>query len=95
MEIVVGARSDEAVRKRFGEFQRQLDTRTSQQLSDFATASGVRVTDRDQAISRTVTLAVFGLAIQKQVLPQVDTEEVLGILRELKRGAMEPAVQGG
>ncbi len=55
----------------------------------------MRVTDRDQAISRTVTLAVFGLAIQKQVLPQVDTEDVLGVLRELKRGAMEPAVQDG
>ncbi len=91
LEIMVGARSDEAVSKRFGEFQRQLNTRTSQRMAEWAEASGVKVTPRDQAVSRTVTLAIFGLAIQKQVLPQIDTEEVLEILRELKRGAMERA----
>lgn len=91
MEIMVGARSDEAVRARFDEFQRQLATRTSQRMADWAQASGVKVTKRDQAVSRTVTLAIFGLAIQRQVLPDVDTEEVLEVLRELKRGAMERA----
>ena len=89
MEIMVGARSDDAVRSRFDEFQRQLNTRTSQRMADWAAGSGVKVTARDQAVSRTVTLAVFGLAIQKQVLPHIDTEEVLEVLRELKRGAME------
>ena len=91
MEIMVGARSDEAVRSRFGEFQRQLQARTMQRMTDWAEASGVKPTPRDQAVSRTVTLAIFGLAIQKQVLPSIDTEEVLGVLRDLKRGAMERA----
>lgn len=91
MEIIVGARSDDAVRSRFDEFQRQLNTRTSQRMVDWAEGAGVKVTERDLAVSRTVTLAVFGLAIQKQVLPDIDTEEVLQVLRELKRSAMEPA----
>ena len=90
MEIMVGARSDEAVRSRFGEFQEQLAARTSQRLTEWAQASGVKPTARDRAVSRTVTLAIFGLAIQKQVLPDVDTEEVLAVLRELKRSGMEP-----
>ena len=91
MEIIVGARSDDAVRSRFDEFQRQLNTRTSQRMVDWAVGSGVKVTPRDQAVSRTVTLAIFGLAIQRQVLPDIDTEEVMEVLRELKRGAMERA----
>lgn len=91
MEIMVGARSDEAVRQRFDEFRRQLAGRTAQRMAEWAQASGVKVTDRDQAVSRTVTLAVFGLAIQKQVLPGIDTEEVLAVLRDLKRASMEPA----
>ena len=91
MEIMVGARSDDAVRSRFDEFQSQLNTRTSQQMTDWAQASGVKVTPRDQAVSRTVTLTIFGLAIQRQVLPDVDAEEVLEVLRDLKRGAMERA----
>lgn len=90
LEIMVGARSDEAVRARFGEFQQQLGSRTSQRMTDWAEASGVKPTARDRAVSRTVMLAIFGLAIQKQVLPDVDTEEVLAVLRDLKRGAMEP-----
>lgn len=91
MEIMVGARSDEAVRARFDEFQRQLAGRVSQRLADWAQASGVKVTPRDQAVSRTITLAIFGLAIQRQVLPDVDAEEVLGVLRDLKLSAMERA----
>lgn len=91
MEIMVGARSDDAVRNRFDEFQRQLNTRTSQRMVEWAEASGVKVTERDQAVSRTITLAIFGLAIQRQVLPDIDTEEVLQVLRELKRSAMERA----
>lgn len=91
LEIMVGARSDDTVRSRFDEFQRQLNTRTSQRMVDWAEASGVKVTQRDQAVSRVVTLAIFGLAIQKQVLPDIDTEEVLQVLRELKRSVMEPA----
>ena len=91
MEIMVGARSDEAVRARFDEFRQQLASRTAQRMAEWATASGVKVTPRDQAVSRTVTLAIFGLAIQKQVLPGIDTEEVMAVLRELKRDAMEPA----
>ncbi len=91
MEIMLGARSDEAVRSRFDEFQRQLQTRAAQRMSDRAQASGVKPTKRDRAVSRTVTLAVFGLSIQKQVLPDVDAEEVLEVLRELKRSAMERA----
>lgn len=91
MEVMVGARSDEAVRSRFDEFQQQLNVRTLQRQSDWARASGVKVTARDLAVSRTVTLAIFGLAIQRQVLPDVDAEEVLEVLRELKRGVMERA----
>ena len=91
MEIMVGARSDEAVRARFGEFQQQLNIRTSQRMTDWAEESGVKPTARDQAVSRTVTLAIFGLAIQKQVLPNIDTAEVLEVLRDLKRSAMERA----
>lgn len=91
MEIMVGARSDEAVRNRFDEFQAQLDGRTAQRMAEWAAGSGVKVTARDQAVSHAVSLAVFGLAIQKQVLPHMDIEKVLGVLRDLKRGAMEPA----
>ena len=91
MEIMVGARSDEAVRTRFPEFQAQLTTRVAQRNSDWAIQSGVKVTARDQAISRVIALAIFGLAIQKQVSPAVDIEEVLSVLRDLKREAMEPA----
>lgn len=91
MEIMVGARSDEAVRNRFDEFQAQLAGRTALRMAEWAQGSGVKVTARDQAVSHAVSLAVFGLAIQKQLLPQMDTEEVLDVLRELKRGAMEPA----
>lgn len=91
MEIMVGARSDETVRARFSEFQSQLATRSSQRMSEWAKEAGVQATDRDLAVSRTVTLAIFGLSIQRQVLPNVDTEEVLEVLRDLKRGAMERA----
>ncbi len=91
MEIMVGARSDDTVRSRFPEFQKQLMVRTSQRMAEWAEASGVKVTPRDQAISRIVTLAIFGLAVQKQVMPLSDTDEVLSTLRELKREAMEPA----
>jgi AcrR family transcriptional regulator len=91
MEIMVGARSDDAVRSRFPEFQDRLKGRLLQRQADWAKAAGVKVTARDQAVSRTITLAVFGLAIQRQVLPESDVEEVLQVLRELKRGAMEPA----
>ncbi|WP_174280007.1 TetR/AcrR family transcriptional regulator [Sphingomonas bacterium] len=91
MEIMVGARSDEAVSERLDEFRVRLAPRPAQRMADWARASGVEVTDRDQAVSRTVSLAILGLAIQKQVLPGIDTEEVLTVLRDLKRGAMEPA----
>ena len=91
MEVMVGARSDETVRSRFPEFQAQLMVRTSQRMAEWAEQSGVKVTSRDQAISRIVTLAIFGLAVQKQVMPLSDTDEVLTTLRELKREAMEPA----
>ena len=60
-------------------------------MTDWAQASGIKVTPRDQAISRTINLAIFGLAVQRQVLPTVDVEGVLEVLRELKRGAMERA----
>ena len=91
MEIMVGARSDDAVRSRFPEFQRQLAGRTSQRMAEWATASGVKVTARDQAVSHTISLAIFGLAIEAQINPLANTEEVLTVLRELKRRAMEPA----
>ena len=89
MEIMVGARSDEAVRCRFDEFQQQLGSRSAPHMARMAQEAGIRVTPRDAAISRTVALAIFGLAIQQQVLPQLDTDAVLGVLRDLKRGAME------
>lgn len=91
MEIMVGARSDEAVRARFPEFQHQIAGRGSQRLADWAQASGVKVTARDQAVSHTISLAIFGLAIEAQINPGANTDEVLTILRELKRAAMEPA----
>ena len=89
MEIMVGARSDEAVRSRFAEFQQRLGGRTAQHASRMAEDAGIAVTARDRAVSRCVALAIFGLAIQRQVLPQLDTEDVLGVLRELKRSTME------
>ena len=89
MEIMVGARSDETVRSRFAEFQQRLGRRTAQHASRMAEDAGIEVTARDRAVSRCVALAIFGLAIQRQVLPQLDTEDVLGVLRELKRSTME------
>lgn len=91
MEIMVGARSDEAVRARFGEFQSKLMGRTSQRMAEWADASGVRATARDQAVSHTISLAIFGLAIEGQINPTANVEEVLTVLRGLKRDAMEPA----
>lgn len=91
MEIMVGARSDEAVRTRFPEFRRQLASSPSQRMAEWATASGVKVTAHDQAVSHMITLAIFGLAIEGQIDPAANTEEVLTVLRDLKRKAMEPA----
>ena len=91
MEIMVGARSDEALRSRFGEFQQQLNSRTASRMTESAEEAGVKSTARDRAVSRAVTLAIFGIAIQKQVLPDIDTEEVLEVLRDLKLSAMERA----
>ena len=91
-EIMVGARSDETVRSRFPEFKRALlSSRTSQRLADWAKEAGVEVTPRDQAVSHTITLAIFGLAIEQQTNPQANAEEVLAVLRDLKRRAMAPA----
>lgn len=89
MEIMVGSRSDEAVRTRFPEFQRQLTGRTSQRMAEWAAASGVKVTPRDQAVSHAISLAIFGLAIEAQVIPNPQVDEVLAVLRDLKLGAME------
>lgn len=91
MEIMVGARSDDAVRSRFSEFQHQISGRREQRLAEWATASGVKVTERDQAVSHTITLAIFGLAIEDQINPNANTDEVLSVLRQMKREAMEPA----
>ena len=63
----------------------------SVRLAKWAAASGVKVTPRDQADSHAIGLAVFGLAIEGLVNPGADSEEVLSVLRDLKRGAMEPA----
>jgi AcrR family transcriptional regulator len=90
-EIMVGARSDDTVRARFPEFQRALYGRTSQRMAEWATASGVKVTARDQAVSHTISLAIFGLAIEQQTNPNANVEEVLAVLRDLKRSAMERA----
>lgn len=90
-EIMVGARSDEAVRSRFPEFQQQLQGHSSYRLAEWAEAAGVKVTPRDQAVSHAISLAVFGLAIEALTVPDADTEEVLTVLRDLKRKAMEPA----
>jgi AcrR family transcriptional regulator len=91
MEIMVGARSDETVRTRFPEFQRALSGRTSQRMAEWAAAAGVRVTPQDQAVSHAISLAIFGLAIEQQTNPDANTEEVLSVLRDLKRRAMERA----
>lgn len=91
MEIMVGARSDEAVQSRFPEFQRQLQGRTSQRMAEWAQAAGVKVTPRDQAVSHAISLAIFGLAIEGLINPTANIAEVLDVLRELKRDAMERA----
>ena len=91
IEIMVGARSDETVKTRFPEFQRALSGRTSVRMAEWAQAAGVKVTSRDQAVSHAISLAIFGLAIEQQTNPGANTEEVLGVLRDLKRKAMEPA----
>ena len=91
MEIMVGARSDETVHSRFPEFQAALSGRTSQRMAEWATAAGVKVTAQDQAVSHAISLAIFGLAIEQQTNPGANTEEVLTVLRDLKRKVMEPA----
>ena len=89
MEILIGARSDETIRPRFPEFQRRLYERQAQRLADRASGAGLVVTPYAQAVSRTIVLAVRGLAMEKQVNPEVDVESVLAVLRELKRSTME------
>ena len=91
MEIMVGARSDEAVQSRFPEIQQRLQGRSSQRMAEWAQAAGVKVTPRDQAVSHAISLAIFGLAIEGLVIPGANIEEVLTVLRDLKRSAMEPA----
>jgi AcrR family transcriptional regulator len=91
MEVMVGARSDDTVQDRFPEFQRQLQGRTSQRMAEWATAAGVKVTPRDQAVSHAISLAIFGLAIESKINPTADVDEVLEVLRDLKRNAMERA----
>lgn len=90
MEIMVGARSDEAVRARFPEFQQRLAAKQTQRLMERASEAGLAVTPEDRAVSRTIVLALRGLAIEKQVDPAVDVDGVLAVLRRLKRDTMGP-----
>ncbi|RDE07325.1 TetR/AcrR family transcriptional regulator [Sphingomonas aracearum] len=89
MEILVGARSDEVVRARFPEFQRRLNEKQAQRLAERAQDAGLPLTAHDQAVSRTIVLALRGLAIERQVNPDVDVDSVLDVLRTLKRETME------
>ena len=43
MEIMVGARSDDAVRERFAEFRQQLGPRFAQRTAEWAKAAGVKL----------------------------------------------------
>jgi AcrR family transcriptional regulator len=89
MEILVGARSDEAVRNRFPEFQSRLNQKQHQRLVDRAQEAGLGVTEEDQAVSRAIVMAIRGLAIERQINPAVEVESVLDVLRTLKRETME------
>lgn len=89
MEILVGARSDEAVRQRFPEFQRYINEKQRQRLVDRAQEAGLEVSAQDRAVSHAIVLAIRGLAIERQVNPDVDVESVLDVLRTLKRETME------
>jgi AcrR family transcriptional regulator len=91
VEIMVGVRSDDIVKPSLPQFQRALADRTTLPMVDWARAAGVKVTPHDQAVNHTIALAIFGLAIEQQTNPGADTEEVLTILRDLKRKAMERA----
>ena len=51
----------------------------------------MKVTPQDQAVSHAISLAIFGLAIERQTNPNANAEEVLSVLRDLKRRVMEPA----
>ena len=94
MEILVGARSDEVVRARFPEFQKRLYEKQAQRLAERAQVAGLPLTPHDQAVSRTIVLALRGLAIERQVNPDVDVDSVLDVLRTLKRETMQRASSG-
>lgn len=91
IELMVGVRSDAVVKPRLAEFERALTDRTLLPMAEWAKAAGVKVTPADQAVNHVIGLAIFGLAIEQQTNPGCNSEEVLAVLRDLKRKAMEPA----
>ena len=93
MEILVGARSDEAVRTRFPEFQSRLNEKQHQRLLDRAQEAGLDVGPEDRAVSRAIVMAIRGLAIERQVNPNVEVESVLAVLRKLKRETMDQSAK--
>jgi AcrR family transcriptional regulator len=95
MEIMVGARSDEVVRERYGEFQERLSARQGRRLAERAAEAGLSVSEHDRAVSRAIVFAIRGLAIEKQIAPDLDPEPVMSVLRELKRRTMGPRPDGG
>jgi AcrR family transcriptional regulator len=89
MEIMVGARSDPAVRDGYPEFQQRLNAKQSRRLRQRATDAGLPLTEEDAAISRAIVFAIRGMAIEKQLNPDFDVERILNVLRRLKVDAME------
>jgi len=88
IEIMVGARSDEAVRERYPEFQERLSAKQGKRLAERAAEAGLTVTPQDRAVSRAIVLAIRGLAIEKQLNPDLDPGPVMEVLRDLKRRTM-------
>ncbi|WP_245833436.1 TetR/AcrR family transcriptional regulator [Sphingomonas mucosissima] len=87
-EIMVGARSDELVRERYPEVLERMRPKQARRLQAWASDAGLLLDERDQAVSRAIVYALRGMAIEVQIDPTIETESVLGVLRDLRRNTL-------
>jgi len=88
LEILVGARSDELVKRRYPEFLQRMRARQSRRFAEWAEAAGLSLTAQDHQPSRLIVFALRGMAVEKQGAPALNAEPIMRMLRALRRGAV-------
>lgn len=91
MEIMVGARSDPAVREGYVEFQRHLHAKQAARFAVKVEDAGLALTAEQQAVSRAIVYAIRGMSIEKQLNPEFDAEPIMAVLRDLRLRTMAAA----